>query len=60
MQTLGIDAVPVLRGDEVTERILVVMHGNLRIAGGAGGKVHQHQIVAARSVRGTVELAGIQ
>ena len=47
MQTVGVNIVPVFCGVEVTERVFVIVRGDLRIAGRAGGEEHQHKVVAA-------------
>ena len=60
MQTVRGHALPVLRGDEVAQGVLVVVHGDLRIARGAGGEVHEHRVRAAGGVVAAAEPAGEQ
>ena len=58
VQAVGIDVVPIFRGDEMSQSITVSMRRDLRIAFGAGGKVHQHQIVQF-GIGGTGEHGGL-
>ena len=57
VQTVGIHLMPVFCGDKVTQWVLVVVGGQLGIAGGAGGEEHQHGIAAAGRVLGSGEAA---
>ena len=50
VQAVGLDPVPVLGGHKVAERVFVAVHGDLRIAGRAGGEEHEHGIFAAGGV----------
>ncbi|MPM61140.1 hypothetical protein SDC9_107994 [bioreactor metagenome] len=50
MQAVGIGALPVVRGDEVPQRILVVMRRELGLSGRTGGKEHQHEVASAGRV----------
>ena len=49
---------PIAGGDEMAQGVFEGMNGDLGIAAGAGGKEHQHGIVAAGGVRRTVKVAG--
>jgi len=55
MQTVGVDAVPVLGSDEVAQRILVAVLGGLGETGGAAGEEHQHSVLTAGGVLGADE-----
>ena len=44
VQTLGVYPVPVFCGNEMAQGVLIVMGRDFRIAGGAGGKEHQHGV----------------
>ena len=50
MQAVPLDTVPVFGGDKVAQHILIAVGGDFGIAGGAGGKEHQHGVVAAGGV----------
>ena len=50
MQSVGIDIVPIFSGDVVTQGIFIGMGSNSRISAGAGGKEHEHGVVAAGGV----------
>ena len=56
MKPVGVDVVPVFRRVEVTEGVSVAVGGYLRVAGGARGEEHQHSVVAAGGVGGSVEM----
>ena len=58
MQAVGINLMPIAGGDEMAQGVFEGMNGDLGIAAGAGGKEHQHGIVAAGGVRRTVKVAG--
>ena len=56
VKSLGIYLMPVLRGYEVTERILVVMRRDLGITRSTRSEVHEHRIAAAGSILRTCEV----
>ena len=58
MQAIGIDPVPVFGGNEVTQRVLVIMGCQLGIAGSAGGEEHQHGIITAGRILFAGKVAG--
>ena len=47
VEPVGVYAVPVTRGDEMAERVFVVVGCDLRVSGGAGGEEHEHELAAA-------------
>ena len=55
VEPLRVHAVPVLGGDEMPQGIFVAVGRGLGIAGGAGGKEHQHQVLPLRRVLGAGE-----
>ena len=59
VQAVGIHLMPVFCGDKVTQWVLVVVGGQLGIAGGAGGEEHQHGIAAAGRILRPCKVAAV-
>ncbi len=57
VQPVGMDAVPVLCGHEMPERVFAAVGGDLGVARRAGGKEHQHGVVALNRVLGALKAA---
>ena len=45
MQPVRLDVVPMLGRDQVRQGVVGIMQHHLRVAGGAGGEVHEHRVV---------------
>ena len=57
VKAIGVDAVPILRGVEVAKRIFIVVSGYLGITRRSRCEEHEHIVVAARGVLGTLKAA---
>ena len=58
VELASLDAVPIFRGNEMSERVFVGVLGDLRIACRARGEEHEHRIVSAGGILRPLVLSG--
>ena len=59
MQTVGVNILPVLCRQEMTQPVFVAVGSNLRVAGCTGGEEHQDRIISAGGILRPLKFAAI-